>query len=79
MILLVTVTLSVMIHLCSKRRFLFISRKCIKELQTVKDTSLKNLADIEQDLKKNLKKKEYNEKYEKTFKSTGKGKLALER
>ena len=38
--------------------------KFIKEFQNVKDTFLKKLSDIEQNLERNFKEKGYDEKYE---------------
>ena len=51
--------------------------KCIKELQNVKDTFLKKLSDIEQNLEKNLEKKEYDEKYERLLNQLEKENLFL--
>ena len=38
--------------------------KCIKNLQSVNDTFLIKLSDMEQNLQKNLERKEFDEKYE---------------
>ena len=51
--------------------------KYIKELQNVKDTFLKKLFDIEQNLEKNLEKKEYDEKYERLLNQLEKENLCL--
>ena len=51
--------------------------KCIKELQNVKDTFLKKLFDVEQNLEKNLEKKEHDEKYERLLNQLEKENLFL--
>ena len=53
--------------------------KCIKNLQSVNDTFLIKLSDMEQNLQKNLERKEFDEKYERLLKSTGKKRLILKR